>query len=201
MRDAVYSYQRAQVTTSSGRYDLGMRVVDQALRDLEGQDARRPSGVNTMRGMLHLRAAVIAGRAKDRDHAEARLAEARALAGQTGELPDYGMSWGPTNVEVHAVAITSEMDEFGAAIELANDLRIPCDWTRSRAGHHWMDLGKAYAWEGHPEQALDYLQRARRAAPQQTRYHPTARETVLALKRRERVRSGSLAQYAQWIGV
>lgn len=154
-----------------------------------------------MRGMLHLRAAVIAGRMKDRDHAEARLAEARALARETGELPDYGVTWGPTNVGVHAVAIASEMDEFDLAIELAEDVRIPRGWTRSRAGHHWMDLGRAHAWAGHPERALDCLQRARRIAPQQTRYHPTVRETVLALKRRERARSSSLAQYAEWVGI
>ncbi|TQK44640.1 helix-turn-helix protein [Streptomyces sp. SLBN-118] len=198
---AMYSFLRAQTTLSSGRYDVGMRVVDRALRDLDGQDARRPAGLSAMRGMLHLRAAVIAGRAKDRDHAEIRLAEARALAAETGELPDYGVTWGPTNVGVHAVAMASEMDEFGLAIELAKDVRIPRDWTRSRAGHHWMDLGRAHTWAGHPDQALDCLQRARRIAPQQTRYHPTVRETVLALKRRERARNGSLTEYAEWVGV
>lgn len=198
---AMYCFLRAQTTLASGRYDVGMRVVDRALRDLEGQDARRPTGIEAMRGMLHLRAAVIAGRAKDRGHAQARLAEARALAQATGELPDFGVTWGPVNVGVHAVAIASEMDEFGLAIELAEDVRIPRGWTRSRAGHHWMDLGRAHAWTGHSEQALDCLQRARRTAPQQTRYHPTVRETVLALKRRERARSSSLAQYAEWVGI
>ncbi|MFF3398968.1 helix-turn-helix domain-containing protein [Streptomyces sp. NPDC002659] len=198
---AMYSFLRAQTTLSSGRYDVGMRVVDRALRELEGENTRRPAGIEAMRGMLHLRAAVIAGRAKDRDHAEARLAEARAIARQTGELPDFGVTWGPTNVGVHAVAMASEMDEFGLAIELAKDVRIPPGWTRSRAGHHWMDLGRAHAWAGHPEQALDCLQRARRIAPQQTRYHPTVRETVLALKRRERARNGSLTQYAEWVGI
>ncbi|GAA3367764.1 hypothetical protein GCM10020367_65520 [Streptomyces sannanensis] len=198
---AMHAFLRAQTTMASGRYDIGVRVVDRALRDLEGQDAHRPAAIDAMRGMLHLRAAVIAGRAKDRDHAEARLAEARALARQTGELPDYGVTWGPVNVAVHAVAMASEMDEFGLAIERAKDVRIPPDWTRSRAGHHWMDLGRAYAWEGRPEQSLNCLQRARRIAPQQTRYHPTVRDTVLALKRRERSRSGSLAQYAEWVGI
>jgi transcriptional regulator with XRE-family HTH domain len=198
---AMYSFLRAQTTLSSGRYDVGMRVVDRALLDLEGQDPRHPMGIEAMRGILHLRAAVIAGRSKDRDHAEARLAEARALAQATGELPDYGVTWGPTNVAVHAVAIASEMDEFGLAIELAEDVRIPRGWTRSRAGHHWMDLGCAHAWADHHDQALDCLQRARRIAPQQTRYHPTVRDTVLALKRRERARNSSLAQYAEWVGI
>lgn len=198
---AMHAFLRAQTTMSSGRYDVGMRVVDRALRDLEGQDARHPTGIEAMRGMLHLRAAVIAGRAKDSNQAEARLGEARALAQRTGELPDYGVTWGPTNVAVHAVAMATEMDDFRLAIERATDVHIPRGWTRSRAGHHWMDLGKAYAWENRPERALDCLRQARRIAPQQTRYHPTVRETVLALKRRERSRSDSLAQYAEWVGV
>lgn len=198
---AMHAVLRAQTTMSSGRYDVGLRVVDRALRDLDGQESRRPAGIEAMRGMLHLRAATIAGRMKDRNHADARLTEARALALATGELPDFGVSWGPVNVGVHAVAIASEADDFGRAIELAEDVRIPRGWTRSRAGHHWMDLGRAHAWSGHPERALDCLHQARRIAPQQTRYHPTVRETVLALRRQERTRSNSLAQYAEWVGI
>ncbi|MFI6057853.1 helix-turn-helix domain-containing protein [Streptomyces sp. NPDC051286] len=198
---AMHAFLRAQTTMSSGRYDVGLRVVDRALRDLDGQDARRSAGIEAMRGMLHLRAAVIAGRMKDRDQADARLAEARSLARTTGELPDFGVTWGPVNVGVHAVAIASEMNDFGRAIELAEDVRIPRGWTRSRAGHHWMDLGRSHAWACHPEEALDCLHQARRIAPQQTRYHPTVRDTVLALKRQERARNSSLAQYAEWVGI
>jgi transcriptional regulator with XRE-family HTH domain len=193
---ARHAFLRAQTTMSSGRYDVGLRVVDCALRDLDDQESRRPAGIEAMRGMLHLRAATIAGRMKDRDHADARLAEARALAQTTGELPDFGVTWGPVNVGVHAVAIASEADDFGRAIELADNVRIPRGWTRSRAGHHWMDLGRAHAWEGHSEQALDCLHQARRTAPQQTRYHPTVRETVQALKRQERARDRTAAPAA-----
>ncbi|MGP2442852.1 helix-turn-helix domain-containing protein [Streptomyces sp. JW3] len=198
---AMHAVLRAQTTMSSGRYDVGLRVVDRAQRDLDGQQSRRPGGIEAMQGMLHLRAATIAGRMKDGDQADARLAEARALAQATGELPDFGVTWGPVNVAVHAVAIASDADDFGRAIELAENVHIPRDWTRSRAGHHWMDLARAHAWSDHPEQALDCLHRARRIAPQQTRYHPTVRDTVLALKRRDRARNSSLSQYAEWVGI
>lgn len=198
---AMHAYLRAQTILSSGRYDVGMLVVDRALRELDGQEGRRPESVLALRGSLHLRAAVIAGRSKNTDHANARLAEARSLAETTGDLPDYGLTWGTPNVGVHAVAIACELDQWDRAIEIAEGVHIPHGWSRSRAGHHWMDLGRAYFWAGNPEQALDCLQRARRIAPQQTRYHPTVRETVLALKRQERVRSGSLAQYAEWVGI
>ncbi|UGQ13186.1 helix-turn-helix domain-containing protein [Yinghuangia sp. ASG 101] len=198
---AMHAYLRAQTVLSSGRYDVGLRVVDRALRDLGGQDARRPEGVLALQGSLHLRAAVLAGRAKDVDAAKARLTEARTLASATGELADYGLTWGPPNVGVHAVAIACELDQWDEAIRFARDVRIPQGWSRSRAAHHWMDLGRAQLWAGHAAESLRSLERARRVAPQQTRYHPTVRETVLALKRRERVRSGALSEYARWVGV
>ncbi|MEU1051924.1 hypothetical protein [Streptomyces sp. NPDC005876] len=99
------------------------------------------------------------------------------------------------------MAIASEANDFGHAIELAINVRIPRGWTRTRAGHHWMDLGRAHAWADHPDKTLDCLHQARRIAAQQTRCHPTERETVLAPRRRERARNGALTQYAEWVGV
>lgn len=198
---AIHAYLRAQTVLSSGRYDIGLRVIDRALRDLDGQDARRCEGIAALRGSLHLRAAVLAGRSKDRDLANARLEEASAIATRTGELPDYGLTFGAVNVGVHAVAIAAELDDYGGAIELARKVRIPAGWSRSRAGHHWMDLGRANAWDGRTEDALACLMKARRIAPQQTRYHPTVRDTVQTLRRRERTRGSVLAEYAEWVGL
>ncbi|MEU9965501.1 helix-turn-helix domain-containing protein [Streptomyces malaysiensis] len=198
---AMYGYLRAQTTLSSSRYDLGMRVVDSTLRDLEGQDARRPHGLAAMAGVLQLRAAVIAGRMKDPDQVEARVTEARELARRTGETAAYGVGWGPTNVGVHAVAIACDLEEYDQAVQLADDVRFPNRWDRSRAGHHWLDLSRANAWTGNSAQALSCLQKARRTAPQQTRYHPTTRETVIALRSRERSRGSELSEFANWIGL
>ncbi|MBL1100325.1 helix-turn-helix domain-containing protein [Streptomyces coffeae] len=198
---AMYGYLRAQTTFASSRYDLGMRVVDSTLRELEGQDARNALGLSAMAGVLQLRAAVLAGRMKDADEVQARVTEARALATRTGETAAYGVGWGPTNVGVHAVAIACDLEQYDQAVQLAEDVRFPRRWDRSRAGHHWLDLGRANVWAGDAEQALACLQRARRTAPQQTRYHPTTREAVIALRSRERSRSSELADFANWIGL
>jgi transcriptional regulator with XRE-family HTH domain len=200
---AIHAYLRAQTLLTHGRYDVGMRVVNRALRDLEGQSQsfQRPEGLDALRGSLHLRAAVVAGRAKDRNQADGHLEEARTLAEVTGELPDYGLTWGMPNVGIHAVAIASELEDYDQAIRLAEQVRIPRGWTRSRAGHHWMDMAKIHAWAGDRTQALHCLERARRVSPQQTKYHPTTRETVVQLRRRERSRSGSLARFAAWVGL
>ncbi|MBI0298084.1 helix-turn-helix transcriptional regulator [Streptomyces sp. PRKS01-29] len=198
---AMYGYLRAQTTLSSSRYDLGMRIVDGTLRDLEGQDARSMDGLAAMAGVLQLRAAVIAGRMKDPDQVEARVTAARQLAERTGETAAYGVGWGPTNVGVHAIAIACDLEEYDQAVQLADDVRFPKRWDRSRAGHHWLDLSRASVWTGDAAQALSCLQKARRTAPQQTRYHPTTRETVIALRSRERSRSSELAEFANWIGL
>ncbi|QTI88552.1 helix-turn-helix transcriptional regulator [Streptomyces sp. AgN23] len=198
---AMYGYLRAQTTLSSSRYDLGMRIVDSSLRDLEGQASRSAEGLAAMAGVLQLRAAVIAGRMKDPDQVEARVTEARELAERTGETSAYGVGWGPTNVGVHAIAIACDLEEYDQAVQLADDVRFPKRWDRSRAGHHWLDLSRANVWTGDSAQALDCLQKARRTAPQQTRYHPTTRETVIALRSRERSRGSELAEFAGWIGL
>ncbi|MFG3316954.1 XRE family transcriptional regulator [Streptomyces sp. NPDC048171] len=194
---AMHAFLRAQTTLSSGRYDVGLWVVDRALRDLDGQEPRSPEGIKAMRGMLHLRAATIAGRMKDRDHADALLAEARARHQATGGVPDFGVTWGPVNVGVHAVAIASEADNFGRVIELADKCAHPARLDPFPGRAPLDGPRPANAWAGHPDEALDCLNQARRVAPQQTRHHPT----VLALKRRERARSSSLAQYAEWVGI
>ncbi|WP_432093572.1 helix-turn-helix domain-containing protein [Streptomyces sp. bgisy100] len=198
---AMYGYLRAQTTFASGRYDLGMRVVDQTLHDLEGQDSRDAAGLSAMAGVLQLRAAVIAGRLKDSGQVEARVSEARALAERTGETASYGVGWGPTNVGVHAVAIACDLEDYDRAVQLADEVRFPRGWDRSRAGRHWLDLGRANVWTGDASRALSCLQRARRTAPQQTRYHPTTREAVTALRSRERSRSSELAAFADWVGL
>ncbi|GGO90990.1 hypothetical protein GCM10012280_37800 [Wenjunlia tyrosinilytica] len=178
-----------------------MRVVDTTLRDLDGQESRRGEGLSAMAGVLHLRAAVIAGRAGDGDHADARLNEARALARRTGELSDYGVGWGPANVGVHAVAIASDLDEYGRAVQLAEEVRFPRGWDRARAGHHRIDLGRAHTLAGHPNDALSCPLKARRTAAQQTRYHPTARETTVLLCKGPLARRQALLEFAEWIGV
>lgn len=198
---AMHAYLRAQTVLSSGRYAVGMHVVERALRDLADQDSRQPNGLRAMIGVLQLRAAVLSGRAKDRTTADAWLDEAGRLAAETGELSEYGVGWGPANVGVHAVAIAVDLEEFGEAITLAESVRLPKGWDRARSGHHWMDLGRAHFWAGNHQQSLRCLVRARKIAPQQTRYHPTTRETVRGLRQSVRSRNGTLAEYAEWTGV
>jgi transcriptional regulator with XRE-family HTH domain len=82
-----------------------------------------------------------------------------------------------------------------------DSVRIPVGWPATRAAHHHMDLGRAHAVLGHHDQALVSLAEARRLAPQQTRFHPTTRQTVEYLLAARRRLPEALASYARWVGV
>jgi hypothetical protein len=52
---------------------------------------------------------------------------------------------------------------------------------RERVGQHYIDLARGYQLAGDRDRSLATLQLARETSPQQTRYHPQVRETVLTL--------------------
>jgi hypothetical protein len=54
---------------------------------------------------------------------------------------------------------------------------------------------------GDREHALRSLMTARRVSPQQTRYHPTVRETLFAIAAADRRSTDSLSGFARWAGI
>jgi hypothetical protein len=54
---------------------------------------------------------------------------------------------------------------------------------------------------GHAAAALDHLLDARKCAPEQTRYHPGARETIRGLVHLSRRTPDTLNHMAAWIGL
>ncbi|WP_238845293.1 hypothetical protein [Nocardia terpenica] len=53
---------------------------------------------------------------------------------------------------------------------------------------------------GKPDKALGALNKARIIAPQQTRLHPSVRETVHGIAAIQRRQSDSLLGFASWLG-
>lgn len=196
---ALRSLLRVQSTFATGRHDVGLRLVDVTQAQLrESGDEERSAA---LMGALHLQAAVLAARRHDSRGARERIEAARELANRTGELSHYGLSWGPTNVAVHAVSTAVDLDRPVDAIAEGRSLVFPQEWPRSREGHHWIDMSRAYLWTGQHDKALECLNKARALAPQQARYHPSVRETVEALVRHRRAVPGSLTGFASWVGM
>jgi transcriptional regulator with XRE-family HTH domain len=200
LAEAVRQRARASNHLRAGAYATGQQLLDATLLSL--QDAPAGAQRDVLAGHTHLGWAVNAARSGDGLTAQEHLDAADALARGTGERPTLGwFGFGPTNVAVHRVATLIEGGHYARAIEAAEPLDIPADWAPTRAAHHHMDLGRAHAVLGHEDRALASLSEARRLAPQQTRFHPTTRQTVehmLAMRRRL---PEPLARYARWVGI
>ncbi|MEV6313348.1 helix-turn-helix transcriptional regulator [Streptomyces sp. NPDC051840] len=197
---AMGRYMRALTYLRAGQYRTGARLVSIGLDTLGQADATRERDVLT--GQLHLGAAVMAGRAQNRSAAEVHLAEADRIAGQTGEAVQvHWLAFGPTNVAVHRVSVFAELDEYGAAADAGTGLVIPREYPVSRRSHHFAELARAQMWTGDLDDAFQNLVRARKAAPQQAKYHPTVRETYAGLEAAKRQLPDSFLSYGSWLGV
>ncbi|MBP0458641.1 helix-turn-helix domain-containing protein [Streptomyces montanisoli] len=196
----MYRYMRALTYLREGQFRTGDRLVNLGLSTLQQSDPSRERDV--VAGQLHLGAAVMAARAQDKVRADGHLAEADTLADRTGEaVKVHWLSFGPTNVAVHRVSVSAELDEYGDAAVVGGRIRFGADWPASRRSHHYAELARAQMWTGELDSAFKNLLLARKAAPQQARYHMTVRETYAGLEAAKRQLPGSFLSYGNWLGV
>ncbi|MBO0518125.1 transcriptional regulator, partial [Streptomyces beijiangensis] len=143
----------------------------------------------------------LAGRDKDKDKAEHNLFEADRLAKATGPAEKvHWLSFGPLNVAVHKTSVLAELDDYQGAVDSGQKIKLPDTWPRSRSAHHHAEMARSLMWTGRAEGAFKALQEARRLAPQQTRYHPTVRETYAHLDAQKRRLPETFAGYGAWLG-
>ncbi|MEU6294811.1 helix-turn-helix domain-containing protein [Streptomyces erythrochromogenes] len=195
----MYRYMRALTYLRDGEYRTGQRLVQLGLSTLEQAEPSREREVVT--GQLHLGAAVMAGRSKDRAAADDHLDEADRIAAGTGEAVSvHWLAFGPTNVRVHRVSVLAELDEYGQAAQVGRGVAMPSDWPASRQSHHYAELARAQLWTGQLDDSFQNLLRARKSAPQQARYHQTVRETYAGLEAARRQLPNSFLSYGSWLG-
>ncbi|KOG89591.1 helix-turn-helix domain-containing protein [Streptomyces varsoviensis] len=196
---AVRQYMRALVYFREGEHTIGLRLIGAGRAVLnQAEESIESLAVG---GQLHLGATIIAARAHDEDAVEAHLSEARGFAERTGEAGQiHWLSFGPTNVSAHEVSAKMELGHFGAAMAKAKEVSIPKSWALSRRAHFYIDRARSEMETGHTDAALGSLIEARRLAPQQTRYHSGARETIRGLVHLQRRSPDTLTHMAAWIG-
>lgn len=191
-------YLRALAYLRASDYRTGKRLIALGMASLEQAELGRERDVLT--GQLHLGAAVLAGRDKDSETAEEHLTEAGRIAERTGPAEAvHWLSFGPTNVGVHRVSVLAELDQYGEAVEKARTIRVPADWPPSRTAHHYAEVARAQMWTGRTEDAFRNLLEARKLAPQQTRYHPTVRETYAGLESARRQIPDDFINFGSWL--
>jgi transcriptional regulator with XRE-family HTH domain len=197
---AVRQYMRGLVYFREGEHTIGLRLVNAGHRVLDQADESIEA--LAVAGQLHLGATVIAARASDDGLVRAHLGEARSIAVRTGEVGHvHWLSFGPANVDCHEVSALAETREYGKALERAKTVKLPNSWATSRRAHFYVDRARAEMETGRCEAALGSLLTARELAPQQTRYHPGARETIKGLVHLQRRTPDTLGHMAAWIGL
>ncbi|HEV2372121.1 MAG TPA: helix-turn-helix domain-containing protein [Streptosporangiaceae bacterium] len=182
----VASMRRSSAFLATGEWDGGLRLLERAGRDLDDGRPGDPATLSVL-GTVHLRAAVMAARGGKAAPAWEHVGYARDISSRLGrDTRDYGLLFGPTNVAIHEVAIAVELGDADQAVRRGRDLALPADLPRERSSHHYIDLSRAWLWQGNSVKALACVVEADRLAPQRTRYHPMARETVTKLLDQQR---------------
>lgn len=196
---AIRQYKRALGHSRSGQ-DLGRRLVAAGHALLEDESSREALSVA---GQLHLGASAVAARAGDASAVAQHITAARELAARVGgEAPEvHWLSFGQMNVALHEMGAAITMRRYDDALRQARTMKLPAATLTSRRARFLVDRATVEMETGHTDAALRHLVEARRAAPEQTRYHPRTRETVVGLLHTARRTPDSLGHMAAWIGL
>ncbi|WP_228044918.1 helix-turn-helix domain-containing protein [Streptomyces ferrugineus] len=193
---AAVAYVRTETFFAARAHAVGQRALELAL------DATPATTVAEIasRGALHMRAAVVAGRARDASAAATHLDEARTLADRVLEDIYCGTAFGPESVRIHEVSVAVSLggDHVGRALDAASEWKPPHDLPAERRSGFYIELGRAQLWSGLADDAFESLKVARRITPQHTREHPWVREDAATLRRLKRADSESLSNFAEW---
>lgn len=197
--DAGTAYVRTETFFAAQAHTAGLRAIQQAVDQAPSPDAVPAIAAC---GALHMRAAVIAGRAGDATAADMHFTEARTLADQLPEGVYQGTAFGPDSVRIHevSVAVSLGRDHTGRALDVAEEWSPPSALPAERQSGFWIELSQAQLWAGLMDDAFESLKVAREIAPQHTKEHPWARDTAGTLRRLKRADAEDLTNFADWIG-
>ncbi|WP_175410150.1 helix-turn-helix domain-containing protein [Streptomyces sp. TRM64462] len=140
-------------------------------------------------GTLHLNGAVAAARLRDRSSADDMMAKATRAADRLGaDANEMWTAFGPTNVEIHRLALALEFEDLQSAVDIAPGLRPGRTVPVERRARARLDVARAYAEVGRTNDAADHLKRAYQRAPEQMRAHEFARDLARRLHKRSKRR-------------
>ena len=177
----VAAIRRSSVFLAAGAWEGGTRLLQRAEREVSDGPAADRATLSVL-GTVHLRSAVMAARAGQAGAAWDSLGSARQVSDRIGsDTRDYSLLFGPANVGIHEVAVAVELGDADQAVRRAAALTLPGDLPRERSSHHYIDLSRAWLCQRDTARALACVARAEQLAPQRTRYHPMARETITRL--------------------
>jgi tetratricopeptide (TPR) repeat protein len=184
---------------SIGEHDEAGAIIDDALTELGTVRDRTPEVVSLC-GAFLLKASLNSARSADNRGAEQHLAKAKTAAEELGgDRNDYQLQFGPTNVAIWGVSLPVEMGKGRVAVDRAEGVRLPAQFSPERHSHHFIDVGRAHFYNGQREAAIGAFLKAERLAPQATRMHAGVRETVGTMIRTQK--RGELVELGIRLGV
>lgn len=199
---AAGDFYRAGELIATAEWRGALAFLDSARARIADHLSTDDEAAVAMHGVLHLKSGLAAARAGDPDEADAHLAEARDAARHVTPGSDhYRLAFDTDSVNIWGVGLAVERRDGTEAVKRADGLHFESTTPRERIGHHWIDLARGHQLHGDRQRALAALQFARQTSPQQTRYHPQVRETVVTLAEQDRRRSDTLAGFARWAGI
>ncbi|NDZ78386.1 helix-turn-helix transcriptional regulator [Streptomyces sp. SID10853] len=196
---ASVAYVRTETFFVARAHRAGLRALESAV-DMAPQPVCARSGA--ARGALHMRAAVIAGRAGEASAADTHLSHARALGDEVREDIYGGTAFGPDSVRIHEVSVAVSLggEYVSRALDVAREWKPSLAIPAERRSGFYIELARAQLWSGLAGDAFESLKVARSVAPQHTREHPWAKEDTATLRRLKRADADSLTNFAEWIG-
>lgn len=199
---AAADFRRAGELIITAEWRGALTFLDAARNRITDLVATGDEAALAMHGILHLKSGLAASHAGDADASDAHWAEAREAAEHVTSGSDhYRLAFDADSVAIWGVALAVERYDGTEAVKRADKLHFAATTPRERIGHHWIDLARGFQLHGDRERSLKALQLARRVAPQQTRFHPQVRETLVTLAEQDRRRSDTLSGFARWAGI
>ncbi|UFS94134.1 helix-turn-helix domain-containing protein [Nocardia huaxiensis] len=198
---AAAQFHRATLLTNGGDWKTALAFLERCRSQIEQRLGIGDEQDLIAWGGLHLQSGLAAARAGSRDLADTHLAEAVETARRIGHDRDEILVFGPTNVGIWSVALAVEAMDGAEALQRADSLVIPTGTPKSRSGHHYIDVARAYLLHGDKSMVMPTLQTAKSIAPSMVRWHPMVHETVRVLAREEARSSESVRGFAAWCGI
>jgi transcriptional regulator with XRE-family HTH domain len=184
------------ISDAARRVAQGLMATDhggQALRLLQADIDRLEPGVGTasaeylsLYGMLFLLGGVVAARQGHASLSRELHDEGKVVADRLGE--DRNERWtafGPTNVILHQVAALVDLNDGGAAVLAASNVRPDglARLPRERRANFFVDVARGHALEGRRDQAVTALLQAEQFAPDEVGCRPLTLNLIADLHR------------------
>ncbi|GLW65922.1 transcriptional regulator [Actinomadura rubrobrunea] len=166
-------------------------AAERAADRLEPHASATPCGIEAL-GMIVLSASLAAATLYKTDSAEHWLAEAARLATQVSDDPMTNwQSFSATNVQVWRVTVEVERGLAGGGVlELAQDVNETRLGRSSRRAALCVDVARGLARDARTrDEAVKWLSRAEKIAPQRIRNSATARDTIAVMLEQARIAS------------